>query len=215
VVRPISGLEYQQNFTKPMTMTGPQLRETPGKCETAIIMDEQDRFFAREIERLSGTNLNSCLHCRTCANGCPFVRAMEYPPNAVIRLVQFGLRREALESHTIWVCVGCHTCSVECPMNIDIAAIMCALRRLALEEGAQVAETNILDFHREVLGSIERYGRAHKLGIMLRYKAKVRQWFADLDVGLKMFAKRKLDLRASRVRDSQEISRLFLPKWKR
>jgi len=178
-------------------------------------MDEQDRFLAREIQKLSGTNLNSCLHCRTCSNGCPFVRAMEYPPNAVIRLVQFGLRREALESHTIWVCVSCHTCSVECPMDIDIAAIMCALRRLALEEGVQVAETNILDFHREVLGSIERYGRTHKLGVMLRYKARVRQWFADLDVGLKMFAKRKLDLRASKVKAIKEISRLFLPKWKR
>jgi heterodisulfide reductase subunit C len=185
------------------------------KFETGIIMAEQDRFLACEIQKLSGTNLNSCFHCRTCSNGCPFIRAMDYPPNAVIRLVQFGLRREVLESHTIWVCVSCHTCSAECPMNIDIAAVMCALRRLALDEGVQEAEPNILDFHREVLGSIKRYGRTHKLEIMLRYKAKVRQWFADLDVGLKMFAKRKLDLRASRVKAIKEISRLFLPKWKR
>lgn len=178
-------------------------------------MAEQDCLFAREIQKLSDTNLSSCFHCRTCANGCPFVRAMDYPPNAVIRLVQFGLRREAMESHTIWVCVSCHTCSVECPMNIDIAAVMCALRRLALDEGVQVAEPNILDFHREVLSSIERYGRTHKLGIMLRYKARVRQWLADLDMGLKMLAKRKLDLRASKVTAIKEISRLFLPKWKR
>jgi heterodisulfide reductase subunit C len=189
--------------------------QPPARRPTGIVMAEQDRLLAREIQRLSGTSLNSCFQCRTCANGCPFVRAMDYPPNAVIRLVQFGLRREALESHTIWVCVSCHTCSAECPMNIDIAAVMCALRRLALEEGIPPAEPNIVDFHREVLSSIERYGRTHKLGIMLRYKAKVRDWFADLDVGLKLFAKRKLDLKASRVRDLKEISRLFLPKWKR
>jgi heterodisulfide reductase subunit C len=196
-------------------MTGLPLIQTPGTFDPGIIMDERDSRMAREIQQLSGTVLNRCFHCRTCANGCPFVQAMDYPPNAIIRLVQLGLRREALESHTIWICVGCHTCSAECPMDVDIAAIMCSLRRLALEEGVAVAETNILDFHREMLGSIERYGRAHKLGIMLRYKARVRQWFTDLDVGLKMLAKRKLDLRASKVKAIQEITRLFLPRWKR
>jgi len=184
-------------------------------AETPLCFDAQDRFLTRDIQRLSGTNLSRCFHCRTCGNGCPFVGAMDYPPNAIIRLVQFGLRQQALESHTIWICVGCHTCSVQCPMDIDIAAIMATLRRLALEEGAMIAETNILDFHREVLHSIKRYGRAHKLGIMLRYKARIRQWFADLDVGLRMLAKRKMDLRASRVKAINEITRLFIPHWKR
>jgi heterodisulfide reductase subunit C len=180
-----------------------------------IVLAEQDRFLVRDIQRLSGTSLSRCYHCRSCGNGCPFIRGMDFPPNGVIRLVQYGLRRQALESHTIWICVGCHTCSVQCPMGIDIAAVMATLRRLALEEGAMIAETNILDFHREVLHSIKQYGRAHKLGIMLRYKARVRQWFADLDVGLKMFGKRKMDLKASRVKAIGEITRLFIPHWKR
>jgi len=187
----------------------------PSTAEKGIMIDEQDRFFARDVQRLSGTCLSRCYHCRSCGNGCPFVQAMDYPPNGIIRLVQFGLRHLALESSTIWICVGCHTCSVQCPMNIDIAAIMATLRRLALEEGAMVPEGDILDFHREVLHSIKRYGRAHKLSIMLRYKARVRKWFADLDVGLKMLARRKMDLRASRVKDIKEISRLFIPHWKR
>ena len=181
----------------------------------AIVIHEQDRHFAREVERISQAGLSRCYHCRTCGNGCPFVGAMDYPPNSIIRMVQLGLRQKALECHTILVCVACHTCSVECPMVIDIAAIMDALRRLALEEGAMVAETNILDFHREVLHSIKNYGRAHKLGIMLRYKARVRQWFADLDVGLRMLAHRKLDLKATRVNALEEITRLFIPHWKR
>ncbi len=194
-------------------MNPPVPASPPGGA--AIRFAEQDRFLVRDIQGLSGTNLSSCFHCRTCGNGCPFVRAMDYPPNAIIRLVQFGMRQQALESSAIWICVGCHTCSVQCPMNIDIAAIMATLRRLALEEGAMIAETNILDFHREVLHSIKRYGRAHKLGIMLRYKARVRQWFADLDVGLKMMAKRKMDLRATKVKAIGEINRLFIPHWKR
>lgn len=182
--------------------------------KTGIILDEQDRFFSREVQRLSGVPLDRCLHCRSCANGCPFIQAMDYPPNGLIRLVQFGLRQQALESSTIWICVACQTCSVQCPMGLDLAAIVDTVRRLALEEGAMVAEPNILDFHREVLDSIKRYGRAHKLGIMLRYKVRVRQWFADLDVGLRMLAKRKMDLWPSRVKAIKEISRLFIPHWK-
>jgi heterodisulfide reductase subunit C len=90
-----------------------------------------------------------------------------------------------------------------------------SLRRLALEEGAMLSEPHILDFHREVLQSIKQYGRAHKLGIMLRYKARVHQWFSDLDVGLRMLAKRKMDLTASRVKAIDEITHLFIPHWKR
>jgi heterodisulfide reductase subunit C len=196
-----------------MNPAAPDLK--PQDAASRIVLAEQDRFLARDIERLSGTNLSRCFHCRSCGNGCPFIRGMDYPPNGIIRLVQYGLRRQALESHTIWICVGCHTCSVQCPMAIDIAAVMATLRRLALEEGVVIAETNILDLHREVLHSIQQYGRAHKLGIMLRYKARVHQWFADLDVGLKMLAKRKMDLTASRVKAIDEISRLFVPSWKR
>ncbi|MFZ5449454.1 MAG: 4Fe-4S dicluster domain-containing protein [Thermodesulfobacteriota bacterium] len=196
-------------------MTPPVTAAEPGKDPKSIVFDAQDRFLARDIERLSQSNLSRCYHCRTCGNGCPFVRAMDYPPNAVIRLLQFGLRQQALECSTIWICVGCHTCSVQCPMGIDIAAIMATLRRLALEEGVMIPESNILDFHREVLHSIKRYGRAHKLGIMLRYKTRVRQWFADMDVGLRLLAKRKMDLRASRVQAIGEITRLFIPHWKR
>jgi len=44
-----------------------------------------------------------------------------------------------------------------------------------------------------VLGSIERYGRTHKLEIMLRYKLKTRDLISDWTVGMKMLAKRKLD----------------------
>jgi heterodisulfide reductase subunit C len=194
-----------------MPVTAPYPREDPKR----IIFESQDHFLARDIQRLSNSNLSRCYHCRTCGNGCPFVRAMDYPPNGIIRLLQFGMRQEALESSTIWICVGCHTCSVECPMGIDIAAIMSTMRRLALEEGVMIAESNILDFHREVLHSIKRYGRAHKLGIMLRYKARVRQWFSDLDVGLRMLAKRKMDLKASRIKAISEITRLFIPTWKR
>ncbi len=172
------------------------------------------RTLAAEVMERSETNLNSCYHCGACANGCPFVRAMDYRPNQILRLVQYGLREAALGCKTIWFCVGCHACSSQCPMNINIASVMEVLRLLAVEEGVAIAQPDILDFHEEVLRSLERYGRAHKLGIMWRYKVQTRRWLKDLDVGLKMLAKRKLDLRPSRVKAIEEINHLFKCYWR-
>ena len=183
-------------------------------AEEAVFVQELDREFAAEVNRQSETNLNLCYQCRTCSNGCPFVAAMDYPPNVVLRMIQYGMRRRVLECATIWVCVNCHTCSSQCPNNIDIAAIMNTLTKMALEEGVPIPTQSILDFHVQVLHSIEVYGRAHKLRIMLRHKLASGEWFKDLDLGLKMISKRKLDLFPSRVKNFKEIRRLFEPYWK-
>lgn len=156
-----------------------------------------------------GDDFHRCFHCRCCGSGCPFIEAMDRPPNAVIRLLQFGLLQEALRSKTIWVCVACNTCAMECPMAIDIAALMDRLRQLALKKNIAAAEPDVLEFHRTVLDSIARYGRAHKLDIMMRYKLTTRHWLQDLQVGLRMLAKRKLDLLPSRVRRIEEIKALY------
>lgn len=170
---------------------------------------DMDINFAVEVKNRSGIDFNRCFHCRSCACGCPFIRAMDYAPHEVIRLVQLGLRKEALECSTIWICVGCHTCAIQCPMAIDIAAVMDSVSQIALEEKAIIAEPDILNLHKEVLHSIERYGRTHKLEIMLRYKVQKRDWLGDLDVGLKMLAKRKLDLMPSKVKDIDKIKKIF------
>lgn len=186
----------------------------PLLAEKIIDVSGLDREFADEVERRSHAGLRRCLFCRSCGNGCPFVSAMDVPPYGVMRLVHYGLREEALSARTIWICVNCHTCSSQCPMAIDIAAMMNALCYMALEERIPTPTQDILDFHLEVVRSIERHGRTHKLGIMLRLKLLTGAWFKDVDIGMKMLAKRKLDLRPSRVKALKEINRLFLPYWR-
>jgi heterodisulfide reductase subunit C len=134
---------------------------------------------------------------------------MTYRPNGIIRLLQLGFVREALESSDIWFCIGCNTCSAVCPQAIDIASMMDVLREMAIQSDLNVAEPDILNFHREVFNSIEKYGRTHKLEIMMRYKIRIRDIFSDVDLGLKMLAKRKLDLRPSKVNDRREMNAIF------
>lgn len=181
------------------TETGKGIRSSPG-LETAE---------RRDIRERSGTNFMRCFQCGSCSNGCPYVQAMDLGPNKVIRLLQFGFLEEALRSTTIWVCVGCDTCASQCPMAIDIPAVMDALRQKNLESGLPAALPEVVELHREVLDSIFRYGRTHKLEIMLRYKVRHRAWFEDMEVGLKMLSKRKLHLLPSRVGNIDELQALF------
>ena len=150
-----------------------------------------------------------CLHCRCCGGGCPFIQAFDYPPNAIIRLLQFDLVDEALASRTIWTCVACNTCSMECPMAIDIPAVMDGLRHMAIQRGIPAAEPDVVAFHQAVLDSIGRHGRTHKLEIMLRYKLKTRTWLQDWQKGLQLLARRKLDLTPSRVDDLAAVKALL------
>jgi len=169
---------------------------------------------ARRVSLLAHTDVSACYQCRTCSSGCPFLSAMDWGPHGIMRLIHLGQRREALASDTIWLCVGCHTCSAACPMAIDIAAVMDALRHMALADGIPPAQPRVLAFHREVLGAIEQYGRTHKLQIMLRFKATHGEWLKDMDVGLKMLAKRKLHLLPSRIAHPKELKFLFARPWR-
>jgi heterodisulfide reductase subunit C2 len=179
--------------------------------QTSDIIDlsKEDAGFSKEVISKSGVNIHMCWHCKTCSGGCPFSDSMDYFPNQIIRLVQLGMKEEALESSTIWICVGCHTCSIQCPQAIDIPAIMDVLRQMAIKKGVKVTQPHILNFHKEVVNSIRRHGRTHKLEIMMRYKLSQKDWFADMDVGLKMMQKRKLDLMPSKIRQISDIRKLF------
>lgn len=180
----------------------------PNKKEEIVSPGKNRMDFAAEVQRRSGVNVGLCWHCKCCAGGCPFSESMDYFPNQIIRLVQLGMVEAALSSSAIWICVGCHTCSSECPQAIDMAAVMDALRQMAREDGV-AEETDILNFHHEVLNSIYRYGRTHKLEIMMRYKLQKRDWLTDMNVGLRMLSKRKLDLLPSRIKDRDVVRQLF------
>lgn len=174
-----------------------------------IDTEEIQTDFAREVESMSQTCLNMCWHCACCSGGCPFSKDMDILPNAVLRMVQYGLKAQVLGCSTIWICVGCNTCSMECPNAVDMAAVMDALRQIAIRDRAAIAEPGILRFHQTVVESIRRYGRTHKLDIMMRYKISERDFLSDIDLGLKMLSRRKLDLLPSRVRNQKAITDLF------
>ena len=191
-------------------MTTTHLIET---AET-IQLNTLDTRLPHQLKDQSGVNFSACLHCTCCASGCPFRSAMDYAPNEIIRLAQLGFRKEVLESSTIWICVGCNTCSTQCPQGIEMPKVMDGLRQIAIQEGVTIAKPDILNFHQDVIHTISQYGRTHKLGVMIRYKTRKWDWFSDLIVGFKMFIKGKLDVIPSKVKQIEQVQKIFLTEHK-
>jgi len=112
------------------------------RTELSILAIRSD--LVRRLEEVSGQDAMACYQCGKCSAGCPAAAFMDQLPNQIIRLVQLGLVREALESDTIWYCAACQSCYARCPKGVDLSRLMEALRDIALgEKGDQVQASHI------------------------------------------------------------------------
>ncbi|HEY68195.1 MAG TPA: (Fe-S)-binding protein [Thermoflexia bacterium] len=91
--------------------------------------------FLERVNTLSGQTIQLCYHCHKCTAGCPATFAMEYGPDRILRLIQFGQRERLLTSRDIWLCLECEMCGAHCPNEIDIGEVMIALKEIAEEAG--------------------------------------------------------------------------------
>jgi heterodisulfide reductase subunit C len=106
------------------------------KRET-IHYSELEPKFAEEIkEHHGGEKLSLCFQCGACAGGCPVGKLSgSYNPRQILRMALLGLKREVLNSDSIWLCALCYTCQERCSQGVEIADIMLVLRNMAVREG--------------------------------------------------------------------------------
>jgi len=173
-----------------------------------------DLSFTQEVRKRSQAHLERCYQCLTCSSGCPVAFAMDYTPNQIIRMVQFGLKERVLGSSTIWLCASCETCATRCPNEIDIVGVMDTLRKLALGEG-RIKEGKIPEFHSIFLGCIQSQGKVHELSLILRYMLasgdifKIGKLLGDMILGLRMFLKGKLAILPGKIEGLKQVRRIF------
>ena len=96
--------------------------------------------FIAQVNSRSGQAIQLCYHCHKCTAGCPATIAMEYGPDRLLRLIQFGRRERVLSSRDAWLCLGCEMCGAHCPNEIDINEVMIALKEIAGEAGYRVED---------------------------------------------------------------------------
>ncbi len=150
---------------------------------------------ALEVQRLSGENVDLCYHCHKCTAGCPVVESMTFGPDRVLRMAALDERKELLGSKDIWLCAGCMTCATRCPNDIDISAVMDALRQISLAEGYAAGERDALLFHRLFMGVLERLGRSHEAASLGLFKVFSHTPFTDdLGAGAGLFLRGKVPI---------------------
>lgn len=169
----------------------------------------------REIEKRTGIDLSVCFQCKKCSSGCPVGELVKSPPSEIMRRLHLGAGDELLDSELIWTCASCETCSARCPMNIEVAAVMDALRAIARERQACQSKGPAPKFNKTFLNSIKRHGRSYEIGMITVYKFITGTFMKDVDRFPQMLMKRKISLWPSKGADRKTVKRIFkniLPK---
>jgi heterodisulfide reductase subunit C len=162
------------------------------------------------VNQLSEQNTELCYHCHKCTAGCPVVSEMKFGPDRVLRMVALGEVEPLLNSPDIWLCAGCMTCATRCPNDIDIAAVMDALRQIAAQQGYPAAERDVLLFHRLFLGVVSRLGRSHEAAMLGLFKVLSHvPIMNDVGAGVGLFLRGKVPLLPKTSRSRAEIWQIF------
>jgi len=169
-----------------------------------------DFAFRDGIQKLSGQDLGACYHCHKCTAGCPMTASMQYGPAWIIRHVALGEAIEALDNKDIWLCSGCYTCATRCPNDIDVSAVMDALRQTALKRGIPSRERDALLFNRIFLGVVERLGKSHEALTLGLFKVLSHTpIYQDMGAGAGLFLRGKVPLLPERPEGVSEVKQIF------
>ncbi|MDI6785381.1 MAG: 4Fe-4S dicluster domain-containing protein [bacterium] len=181
------------------------------KYQVSIFNDLTE--FLNEIKDRTGYDLKECYQCGKCTAGCSTCFAMDKTPNQIIRMIQLGMRKEVLESKTIWLCASCETCTTRCPREIDVAKVMNTLRLIAqscpeeVKISSEVSDVPLMS--KIFLWTVKYTGRLYDFGLIALYNNLSGNFFKDMMKGPLMFKKGKLSILPHKVKNIKAIKRIF------
>lgn len=152
---------------------------------------ERDPAFTHEVEERSGQNISTCYQCGNCTAGCPAGFVYDRQVSQIMRGVQLGLKEQVLGSNSIWFCLSCSMCTLRCPNNIDVAAVMETLRHMARHEG-HVTVPRVEKFWFSFLDTVRAFGRTYEIGTMALYMLRSMRLDTDLDLAPAALKRHKL-----------------------
>jgi heterodisulfide reductase subunit C len=174
-----------------------------------ISKEKKENDLLQSVKEISGVDIAGCLQCKKCTNGCPVTALVKVPPSEIIRRLQLNIGDSVLNSDLVWMCASCATCFSRCPMKIDMAAVMDALRIISVKKNAAKQKGNVPLFNRLFLRTVGMFGRTYDLGMIIAYKIGTSSYFQDAEKFPMMLQKGKIALFPSLRADKKYVKRIF------
>ncbi len=172
-----------------------------------IVLESQDTAFRDLILKTpGGEKIPTCMQCGICAGSCPVSHEMDYTPRELVRMIQLGLKKEVLNSNTIWICTTCFSCSVRCPRGIHPTELMETLKPIAMAEGIKNRNAKFDSVFADV---VKKNGRASEFLLISRYSLSEPGMIKQAPFGLALISKGKLPLSIDKMDDARELKAIF------
>jgi len=163
--------------------------------------------FRREVLRLAGPEVQTCIQCGTCSASCPTAHLMKPSIRRLIKFCLDGKKEEALNNDTIWLCTSCLLCTVRCPRSIRPKAVVSALKDLAEREGIKSKDQA---YEQLFLDQIKNYGRIAELPLSAEFLLVFPQGAVQsMEMGLELAPKGKISLGIERIAGRDEVKRII------
>jgi heterodisulfide reductase subunit C len=105
------------------------------KLKATIKSTDLDPNFKFEIARThEGRSVLWCVQCGMCSSNCPYADILDPKLHQVIKMIQLGMRDQALDSESIWFCATCFMCAERCPQGVEVGNVMFAIKNIAAKE---------------------------------------------------------------------------------
>ncbi len=171
---------------------------------------ERDLEFIKKVERISGENVSKCYQCGKCSAGCPAAYAMDILPDKIIRYVQLGMKDDAINSGTPWLCASCEQCATRCPQGVALSRVMEAVRAIAIEEQRNKApEKNVRLFYKLYTDNLKMFGRIFEPMMMGLYNMRSFQPTKDMKNAVVLLRRGKLAFKPSTSGNVAEVRKIF------
>lgn len=167
----------------------------------------EDEEFKREVLRLAGQEVLTCIQCGTCSASCPTANLMDPSIRKLIKLCLEGKKEEALHNDTLWLCTSCLLCTVRCPRGIRPKAVVSALKFLAEREGVPGRDQA---YEQLFTKQIKDFGRISELPLTGEFLLVFPQGMVQsMQMGLELAPKGKISLETEKIRGRDEVKRIM------
>jgi heterodisulfide reductase subunit C len=162
-----------------------------------------------QILALTGSDIRRCEACRDCSARFALKNGLDLSSTEFIRKALDNDREAIFRSHALWLMSGCQARRVVCEQGVDFAAVLGALRRLALESGAPPAEPEIALLMRTFADQVRTLGRSHLRALLKTMRLRTPGAATEGAQELAMLFKHKLLLFPQKVRDIESVRKLL------